>query len=205
MVNTKKESIFLCSYKTGLPQKICYLEEHSLSNQLHHHWDLFQISQNKVIISIANLQKWDDTLLQGNISIFPRSLIPSSLIPINTPDWSRHCKSKVSHPGKGTDSYLLTRSVIWNFNKKWGIEQKKLFCWYQSSGNGRLPFYGQQRYIVKCTYRRESCSTAHLPHLVQLGTSFFPHLSCEKPNSKINKEVLLINLFCTIHTKVWLY
>ena len=205
MVNTKKESIFLCSYKTGLPQKICYLEEHSLSNQLHHHWDLFQISQNKLIISIANLQKWDDTLLQGNISIFPRSLIPSSLIPINTPDWSRHCKSKVSHPGQGTDSYLLTRSVIWNFNKKWGIEQKKLFCWYQSSGNGRLPFYGQQRYTVKYTYRRESCSTARLPHLVQLGTSFFPHLSCEKPNSKINEEVLLIYLFCTIHTKVWLY
>ena len=198
MVNTKKESVFLCSYKT-------YLEEHSLSNQVHHHWDLFQISQNKVIISIANLQKWDDTLLQGNISIFPRSLIPSSLIPINTPDWSRHYKSKVSHPGQGTDSYLLTRSVIWNFNKKWGIEQKKLFCWYQSSGNGRLPFYGQQRYIVKCTYRCKSCSTAHLPHLVQLGTSFFPHLSCEKPNSKINKEVLLINLFCTIHTKAWLY
>ena len=65
MVNTKKESqpVFLCSYKT-------YLEEHSLSNQLHHHWDLFQISQNKVTISIATLQKWDDTLLQGNISIF---------------------------------------------------------------------------------------------------------------------------------------
>ena len=138
-------------------------------------------------------------------SLIPSSLIPSSLIPINTPDWSRHCKSKLSHPGKGTDLYLLTRSVIWNFNKKWGIEQKKLFCWYQSSGNGRLPFYGQQRYIVKYTYRCKSCSTAHLPHLVQLGTSFFPHLSCEKPNSKINKEVLLIYLFCTIHTKVWLY
>ena len=86
MVNTKKESVFLCSYKTGLPQTICYLEEHSLSNQLHHHWDLFQISQNKVIISIATLQKWDDTLLQGNISIFSQIINTQFINTINTPD-----------------------------------------------------------------------------------------------------------------------
>ena len=199
MVNTKKESVFLCSYKT-----------YAIWRSIH-----FQTNFITGIYSKSHRTKWSSVLLPYKngmtlycreiSAFFPRSLIPSSLIPINTPDWSRHCKSKLSHPGKGTDLYLLTRSVIWNFNKKWGVEQKKLFCWYQSSGNGRLPFYGQQRYIVKCTYRRESCSTAHLPHLVQLGTSFFPHLSCEKPNSKINKEVLLINLFCTIHTKAWLY